>query len=121
MSQPQPTGFMFPQTPMPFQTRYPTLITNTASQLSDIASAIYQARGGLGVSTMRTTASVIRANGLSPSGSRCQMRASLGSAARSREDASPCQSFRSPTAAMISPAPGGGCAPAPCRWCEAWY
>jgi hypothetical protein len=65
---PHATGIMLPQAPIPVQNTHATLMPNTPSKLSANANAMYQARGGLGVSAMRETLSVIRANVLSPAG-----------------------------------------------------
>src|SRR5690349_20599060 len=100
MSQAQPTGLLLPQIPIPFQTRCETAVKKQATQHSEMVSAMYQARGGLGASTMRITVSVIFANGLSPADSVCQDVWSLGVAGASPAAGSRCHSCKSPTAAI---------------------
>ena len=46
MPNPQPTGWLFPQTPTPVRNRYPTIAPSNPSSASEIASATYHAFGG---------------------------------------------------------------------------
>src|SRR6478609_4563185 len=53
---------MLPQAPMPFQITQPKLPMNITSSSWAKPKAMYQARGGVGVSAMRDTLSVMREN-----------------------------------------------------------
>ena len=67
MAQPQPTVLLTPQTPTPVVIRWKSMAnSNTVSPLVK-AKAMYQARGGLGCSTIPQTLSVSEVKSSSPS------------------------------------------------------
>src|SRR5687768_3230402 len=70
MSQAQPWALLLPQTPMPVVTTWVTETTRRPTSDSEIAIAMYQALGGLGISATQATSLVTDRNAAraSPSG-----------------------------------------------------